>query len=126
MKNERVSPAELEVLRYVIEKSPVSAREIADAMAIAKGIARTTSLTLLDRLRKKGHLVRVVDHGIHLYSPAKDGSEVLKGLVADFVRNTLGGSVSPFVAFFSEESNLNAEETEELRKLLEKAEDKSE
>jgi predicted transcriptional regulator len=125
MKKERVSPAELEVLRYVIETSPVTARDVAEAMAEAKGIARTTSHTLLDRLRKKGHIVRTSQHGVHLYSPAEDGSEVLKGLVADFVRNTLGGSLSPFVAFFSEKSNLSEQETEALRKLLERSEEKS-
>lgn len=125
MKKERVSPAELEALRYVIEHAPVSAREVADALGEAKGIARTTSHTLLDRLRKKGHLERTVVHGVHLYRPAEEGQQIMKDIVADFVQNTLGGSLSPFAAFLSEGSDLTEKESEELRRLLEKSEGKS-
>lgn len=122
MKKDRISPAEIEVLRYVIDNAPVAAREVADAMAESKGIARTTSLTLLDRLRKKGHVERDLVHGVHVYRPAEEGAETMKNLVADFFQNTLGGSLSPFVAFFSDHSKLTDEEADELRRLLEKAE----
>lgn len=121
MKKDRISPSELEVLKYIIDHSPVAAREVAEAMSESKGIARTTSLTLLDRLRKKGHVERTLQHGVHVYRPAEEGASTMKGLVADFVENTLGGSLSPFVAFLSDNPNLSKEEADELRKLLEKS-----
>lgn len=109
---------ELQVLRYVADRHPVSVREVADHVAATSGKARTTVLTVMERLRGKGYLVRRKKGGIYLYSPKRSQAEVLRGLVADFVREALGGSVSPFVAYLAEEGNLTDEEVRELARLV--------
>ena len=55
---------------------------------------------------------------MYLYSPKRSQAEVLRNLVADFVREALGGSVSPFVAYLAEEADLNHEEVRELVRLV--------
>lgn len=109
---------ELQVLRYVADRHPVSVREVADHVAATAGKARTTVLTVMERLREKGYLTRRKKGGIYLYSPKRSQAEVLRGLVADFVREALNGSVSPFVAYLAEEGNLNDEEVRELARLV--------
>jgi len=109
---------ELQVLRYVADRHPVSVREVADHVAATSGKARTTVLTVMERLREKGYLGRRKKGGIYLYSPKRSQAEVLRGLVADFVREALGGSVSPFVAYLAEEGNLKDEEVRELARLV--------
>src|SRR5262245_24786273 len=115
---ETIGREEMQVLRYVADRHPVSVREVADHVAATSGKARTTVLTVMERLRDKGYLVRRKKGGVYLYSPKRSQAEVLRNLVADFVREALGGSVSPFVAYLAEEGNLNNEEVRELARLV--------
>ena len=115
---ETIGREEMQVLRYVAEHHPVSVRDVADHVAATSGKARTTVLTVMERLRDKGYLVRRKKGGVYLYTPKRSQAEVLRNLVADFVREALGGSVSPFVAYLAEEADLNPEEVRELRDLV--------
>jgi predicted transcriptional regulator len=117
-KREMIGREEMQVLRYVADNQPASVREVADHLAIASGKARTTVLTVMDRLRAKGYLVRRKKCGVYRYSPKRSQADVLRSLVADFVRQALGGSVSPFVAYLAEDANLDDEQVHELRRLV--------
>lgn len=114
----RVSPAELELLEYISEHHPVTVREVADHFAEVDGRARTTVLTLMERLRKKGYLTRRNVEGANRYSPCEPKGDVLRGVVRDFVQRTLGGSVRPFVAYLGSDANLSDEELKELKRLV--------
>ena len=105
-------------MRYVADRQPVSVREVADHVAATSGKARTTVLTVMERLREKGYLVRRRKGGVYLYSPKRSQADVLRNLVADFVREALGGSVSPFVAYLAEEADLNDGQVRELARLV--------
>ena len=115
---ESIGREEMQVLRYVAERHPVSVREVADHVAATSGKARTTVLTVMERLREKGYLARRKKGGVYLYSPKRSQAEVLRNLVADFVREALGGSVSPFVAYLAEEADLDDEQVRELSRLV--------
>jgi len=49
---------ELEVWRYIADHAPVAARQVAAQFAEQRGLARTTVLTVIERLRQKGYLTR--------------------------------------------------------------------
>lgn len=121
-KRKTLGAAELEVLNYVSDHQPTSASEVARFFATTKGLARTTVLTVLERLRNKGYLRRRRVDGVWAYSPREQKSQVLKELVKDFVDRSLGGSVSPFMAYLVESSALTTKEQKELEKLLTKIE----
>ncbi|HOB74495.1 MAG TPA: BlaI/MecI/CopY family transcriptional regulator [Phycisphaerae bacterium] len=110
--------AEWEVLRYVGEHHPVTVREVAEHMAAHKGHARTTVLTVMERLRAKGYLVRRKQGGVYRYSPKKPLAELTQGLVANFVDNVLNGMLSPFFAYLSRSDKISDEQLEELKKLV--------
>lgn len=124
MRQKRIAPAEMEILRYVMDHEPVTAREVADAMVERKGFARSTSQTLLERLRNKSYLLRNLRDGVNKYELGLPKSELMNALVDDFVESSLGGSLSPFVAYFTEKGNLSKEEEEKLIELLEKLEER--
>jgi len=112
---------ELALLRYVIDRAPVSVGEAAEAFGKARGLARTTVLTVMERLRKKGYLERSRDEGgAYRYSPCVSRAELLRALVGDFTERMLGGSLQPFVAYLAEEAELSEEELRTLRKLAER------
>jgi predicted transcriptional regulator len=119
-KRNNITPAEMEILQCVLDHAPVTVRDVADRMAQAKGLARTTVLTVMERLRQKGRLTRQESPSGYLYSPSAPKPDMQRGMVAEFVERSLGGSVSPFVAYLTERVELNADEMQALNGLLDK------
>ena len=109
---------EIEVLRYIGDHHPISVGEAAEYFAQTTGQARTTVLTIMDSLRRKGHLTRRRIGGVYRYSPKVAKHELLQGLVKDFVDKTLGGSVSPFVAYLSEGGPISDDDLDTLKRLV--------
>jgi predicted transcriptional regulator len=110
---------EWQLLRYVADHQPATVRDVADHMARTTGKARTTVLTVMERLREKGYLTRRKRGGIFHYTPRLSKADLTHELVREFVRDALGGSVSPFVAYLTGEANVTSEELEQLRQLVE-------
>jgi len=108
----------MEILQYVTGRHPVTVREVADHVAETKGHVRTTVLNIMERLRKKGYLKRKKFEGIFQYSPSVPKGECLRDLVRDFVSKSLGGSVSPFVAYLADEAEMSDAEIAQLRKVV--------
>lgn len=109
---------ELDVLQYLADHPPLTVREVAAHFAETSGQARTTLLTVMERLRAKGYLKRRKVAGVHRYTPTVAIAEVLQRLVGNFVDDVLGGSVSPFVAYLSRSSHLSDDEARSLARLL--------
>jgi predicted transcriptional regulator len=111
---------ELEVLRFVTDRAPVTVREVANEWGAPRNLARTTILTVMERLRTKGFLTRdrAPDDSTFQYSPAVAKTDLMRGLVQDFVEKTLGGSVAPFVAYLADAPDLSDREMEELRRIV--------
>lgn len=118
MRRAGVGRSEMEVLRFVADRHPVTVREVADHFAETKGQARTTALTVMERLRRKGFLTRQQVEGVYHYSPSQPKAEMLGNMVRDFVETALGGSLQPFMAYLSGEADLSEAELEELRRIL--------
>jgi predicted transcriptional regulator len=117
-KNPNIGRVELEILRYISDHEPLSVREVADHVAKTRGLVRTTVLNVMERLRKKGFLIRHRVDGIYKYSASVPKSELMSGMVGDFVKRVLGNSITPFVAYLLEHDELNAGELEELKRLV--------
>ena len=114
----KLGQAELEVLRIVQEQEPITVGDVARQIADADGKARTTVATMLTRLLAKGFVTRKKVDGKFHYSARMSETELHRGLVQRFVENTLGGSLSPFVAYLVEKPDLTPEEVERLQKVL--------
>jgi BlaI family penicillinase repressor len=117
-KPESLGRVELDVLRLVAEHHPLTVREAAEKLADTSGQARTTVLTVLERLRKKGYLTRRKAGGVNRYSPRVAMTQLIQSLIGDFVQGVLGGSVSPFVAYLGQQTRLEPEELDELKRLV--------
>ncbi|MBL8825939.1 MAG: BlaI/MecI/CopY family transcriptional regulator [Planctomycetaceae bacterium] len=109
---------EVEVLRYLGDHPGSSVGDVADHFANTSGQARTTILTVMERLRKKGYLTRKQVGGVYQYRPKAAKHDFLRRMVATFVDQTLGGSVSPFVAYLSDHGSVSAAELAQLKQLV--------
>jgi predicted transcriptional regulator len=113
-----IGDQELAILRYVAEQGPVSVGQVAEGFGTPRGLARSTVLTMMERLRQKGHLDREQADGVYRYSSPLPSGEVLRGAVRSFVERTLSGSVSPFVAYLTETAEVSDTELAELEELV--------
>jgi predicted transcriptional regulator len=112
--------AEMDVLRYVAEHSPVTVREVADHLAETKGQVRTTVLNSMERMRQKGFLKREKVDGIFQYTPVKSKGELFQRLLKGFVEAAFGGSHAPLVAYFAEHGQMTQEELRMLKKVADR------
>ena len=97
MRRKTIGDQELALLQYIGENEPTSVGEVAARFGEARGLARSTVLTMMERLRTKGYLQREQDEGVYRYSSTAEQQDVVNGAVGSFVEKTLQGSISPFV-----------------------------
>jgi len=118
MSTKRPGEQELALLTWLAEHPSITVGEVADQYGAPRDLARSTVLTMMERLRKKGHVTRRRVDGVFRYTTGAGPDEVLKDAVGTFVSRTLGGSVSPFVAYLSEEAVVTPEQLTELEELV--------
>jgi len=87
-------------------------------MAEAKGYSRTTVLNLIERLRKRGYLERKKREGVFRYSPTTERTDVMRMQVRNFVKQSLGGSLEPFMFYLAEEEAVDDQELDELMRIV--------
>lgn len=115
-----IGDQELALLRHVAEAGPVSVGQVAESFGAPRGLARSTVLTMMERLRQKGYLEREPVEGVYHYRADSSPGELLQGAVRAFVERTLSGSVSPFVSYLTERSEVSDEELAELEQLVDR------
>lgn len=112
-----------ELLKFISAcQEPRTVREITEQFGEANGLARTTILTMLECLRKKGYVDRTEIDGINHYVSKTSISDLLQTMVGDFVEKTLEGSLSPFMVYLTRKADLNDTERAEVQRLIEKLE----
>jgi predicted transcriptional regulator len=113
-----VGEQELVLLRHIADRGSASVGEVAEAFGTGRGLARSTVLTMMERLRKKGYLSRRLVEGVYRYTARTSSADLLKNAVGRFVERHLGGSVAPFLAYLSEATDLSEKERRELEKIV--------
>ncbi len=115
---------ELELLNFITDNSPVTVREAVEMFGEPRGLARTTILTVMERLRKKGYLKRQDKEGVFEYSPCLPKKELMHRLTRSFAEKVLGGSLDPLVAYLSQDAEVTDEQLNELQQLVDALEEK--
>jgi predicted transcriptional regulator len=111
---------ELEVLKMVWNAPGSSVNEVTDTLLRHKEYARTTILTVIQRLHKKEFLKRKKENGTFRYYPTDSKESVMGGLTQRFVESAFEGSASSLVQHLTQ-TQLSAAELEEMRDIIEQA-----
>ena len=119
MQRKSIGDRELALLNYIGRRGEASVGEVAGEYGESRGLARSTVLTMMERLRDKGFLKRKQLRGMFRYSIATGPGEAMRSAVGSFVEKTLSGSVSPFVAYLSQRDTVSDDELAELEALVE-------
>jgi predicted transcriptional regulator len=120
MAESTIGEQELALLRHIADADPATVGEVVDTFGRDRELARSTVLTMMERLRKKGYLVRRLSDGVYRYRAHATSAELLHGAVERFVERHLGGSVSPFLAYLSNARDLSDAELKELADVVER------
>lgn len=113
-----IGDRELELVRWLDAAGGATVGEAAEGWGMPRGLARSTVLTMMERLRRKRVLRRREVDGVFRYGVAVPAAELVRRAVAQFVDETLGGSLTPFVSYLAEREELGDAELAELERLL--------
>lgn len=111
---------ELQLLRHIARGGPASVGQVAESFGAPQDLARSTVLTMMERLRTKGYLTRRRVKGVFVYASSARDEDLLRDAVGRFVQRALEGSVSPFAAYLAERSQVSEAELVDLERALER------
>jgi predicted transcriptional regulator len=115
-----LSPAETEVLRLVWQLESATVQDICDALSNDRTVTYATVQTHLRRLEKKGYVRHDEKGKAHVFSAAVKREQVIKRTVGDFVERLFGGDPLPLLLHLAGQSELKADDIQQLKKLIER------
>lgn len=115
-----LSDAEWKIMRLLWERSPLSCRQIEDALKEETGWSRHDIFSFLKRMEAKGALRRE-DANPQLYYPLLDYNEAVTGETRSFVGKLWNGNLGLMVSTMIKNEQLDEEEIDELLKALQAA-----
>ena len=116
--NERITEAEQAVMEALWAKSPLTANEVADAVAPARGWSLPTVKTLLSRLVAKQAVETAPDGKRFLYTPRIARSDYAAGESKRLVERLFGGSAAGLFAHLAEAEALSDKDLNQIEALL--------
>ena len=123
-KESNLGELELLVMKTIWKHQPCTVKQIAKILGKRRGYAKTTVLTVMQRLHAKKFLKRRKVGGLYQYSPTEERGKVISKLIGQFLDKVLDGSPAPFVAYLMETEDLSPKQISALRKISQKLEKK--
>lgn len=116
---QRITDAELAVLRALWERGPLTARAIAESIYPQCGESEIGAVhSLLKRLEGKRLVQRDRRDRAHRFSAAVSQTEAAGSELEATARKLSGGSLAPLIMHLVENQRLTREEIDQLRRLL--------
>src|SRR5215471_9280878 len=104
MKPQKAVPTdqELEILKVIWSRGHATVREVYQDLSKQRKIAYTTVLTMMGVLERKGHLKKTAGTHAYVYAPTRPQSQVVSGMVKEFVDRVFAGSAKPLLVHLVE------------------------
>ncbi len=118
-----LTSAQHEIMEVVWQSGPGGATvaEVWQAVSEKRPVGRTTILNLVDRLEKRGWLIRREQEKPARYLAALDREKTAALLATEFVNDFFGGSASQLVMSLLGSKRLAPDDVRRLRRALESA-----
>lgn len=118
----QISEAEWEIMKVLWNHSPLSSKEVVEALAGSTDWKEKTIKTLIGRLVQKKALGYREDGRAYSYFPLVSQEECVKAENQSFLKKIYGGALKPMLVHFMQDGKLSKAEIEELKMILEKKE----
>lgn len=115
---------ELDILRVVWKLKKCTVREVHDTLQSSRQSGYTTTLKMMQVMCEKGLLQRDDTQRPQVYSPAVPEEQTQRQIVGDLIRKVFGGSTRKLVMHAVQSDEISQDEINEIRKLLDKLEER--
>ena len=122
--NVELTGSEWSVLECLWEQSPQTAVQLARALAQRVGWAKSTTMTMLARMEKKGLIGYETQGRTKLYCPKVDRADAAAAQTRSFLGRVYRGSVSALMSALTAREELSRAEIDELYAILRQAEER--
>jgi BlaI family transcriptional regulator, penicillinase repressor len=119
-----LSKGEMEVARVLWGLKKATVREVHEALPAHRQMDFATVQTYLRRLDTKGYVKANLDGRTRVYAPRVRPATVIRETVGDLVDRLFGGETLPLMRHLIEDGQVSSEELTELRKLIDRLEEK--
>lgn len=113
-----LSKAEEQLMNLIWEKGRVFMKDILASYPEPKP-AHTTVATLLKRLQEKEAIYFELFGNSRAYMPMLEKNEYFSKKVGSMIKDFFNGSPTQFASFFTKETELETNELEEIKKIIE-------
>jgi BlaI family penicillinase repressor len=118
MKTRNLTEQELEIMKVVWDRKAATVREVYEALRERRTVAYTTVMTMMNILETKGHLVKRPEGRAYVYEPSQKRTEVVGGMLQDFVDRVFDGAARPLVLSLIRERKLSKEDLEAVSRMI--------
>jgi predicted transcriptional regulator len=114
--------AELQILRVLWDRGPLSVREVQRVLGDARGTGYTSVLKMLQIMTEKGLVDRDDTVRPQIYRPRQSQDRTQRQMLTDLMQRAYGGSVKALVLHAIGTRKPSARDLEAIAKLLDKVE----
>ena len=122
-KHERkLTDAELEIMHVIWELESATVRQVHEFLNQQRPLAYPTVMTMMNILEEKGHLTRRKEGRAYRYEPVRPKSQVISGMVDEFVRRVFEGSATPLVVSLVKDKKISKKDLDEIARMIRETE----
>ncbi|MDH3813053.1 MAG: BlaI/MecI/CopY family transcriptional regulator [Acidobacteriota bacterium] len=118
----KLTDAELEIMHVVWELDGGTVRQVYEILNQQRPLAYTTVMTMMNILEEKGHLTRRKEGRAYHYQPVRPKSQVISGMVDDFVGRVFEGSAAPLVVSLVKDKKISKKDLDEIARMIRETE----
>ena len=110
-------------MKIVWQARTVTGRDVYERLRERRKVAYTTVMTMMNILERKGHLRKNPGQDrAYVYEPVQPRSQVMRGMVREFLDRVFDGSARPLLVHLAEDRRLKESDLAELRRLIRESE----
>ena len=117
-----LTPQELEIMKLVWQRGAATVRDVYEVLLQRRKIAYTTVMTMMKILETKGYLKKRRQDRAFLYRPAHPKSQIIGGMIREFIDRVFNGSVEPLLVHLVKSRHLNEKDLQKIVRLVEESE----
>jgi len=109
-------------MKVVWERESATVRDVYEALLENRKIAYTTVMTMMKILETKGYLRKTRQDRAFLYRPTRPKSQVVGGMLREFIDRVFNGAAEPLVVQLVKEKRLKGKDLQKIIRLIEESE----
>ena len=121
--NTTLTPQELAIMKVVWKLETATVRDVFEHLQSRRPVAYTTVQTMMKILEQKGYVTKTRDDRAFVYRATRPRSEVIGGMVREFVDRVFDGASRPMLLHLVKQTKLSEKERKALLRAIEEVEE---